>query len=146
MQAGGYKLLNLKGNKQSNSSELADPYNTVQKTVFIFAFASGSNGSLDRKVRRICEAFNADTFNIQHSNIASDLKQTEDLIVAQNNTLHISETSINEYFDFYQRTIKLNEESGSVIDICSYIEYIRLLLHKERAVQMNLNFLVANGS
>lgn len=82
MQTGGYKLLNLKGNKQSNSSELSDPYNTVQKTVFIVAFASGTDGSLERKLRRICEAFNADTFNISHGSIVQDLRATEEQITA----------------------------------------------------------------
>jgi hypothetical protein len=67
MQSGGYKLLNLKTSKQGSSStqsNIADPYNTIQKTVFLLAFASGAGGVLDRKVRRICEAFDAETFTV----------------------------------------------------------------------------------
>lgn len=70
--------MNIKGDKDRDTSEFSDPYNTIQKTVFLLAYASGQNSTVDRKLRRLCEAFHADTFNIQHSNISKDLKETED--------------------------------------------------------------------
>lgn len=145
MQVGGFKLLNLKTAKAGSNAELADSYNAIQKTVFILAFASGAEGTLDIRLRKICEAFNADTFSIQHSSISNDLRQTQGLIEAQNRTVAICEESINEYFDFYQQPIVLQRSPTEQIEICSYIEYIRLLLHKERTVQLHLNYLVKNG-
>ncbi|EAR98594.1 V-ATPase A subunit 9-2 isotype of the V0 sector (macronuclear) [Tetrahymena thermophila SB210] len=144
MQRDGYKLLNIKGQRDHDTSELTDPYNSVQKTIFILAYASGQNSSLDRKLRRICEGFHADVFNIQYSNISKDLKETEEQIRNQNLTVQLSEKSINEYFDFYQKSIKL-QSGDQVVDVCSYIEYVRLFLHKEKTIQHNLNYLVQSS-
>jgi len=49
--------------------------------VFLLAFASGAGSVLDRKVRRICEAFDAETFTISTSQIRAELQETENLII-----------------------------------------------------------------
>lgn len=65
------------------------------------AYASGPGSTLDKKIRRLCEAFNAETFTILPSKINDDLKETEQMIDSQNKIVSICENSISEYFDFY---------------------------------------------
>ncbi|EGR26919.1 V-type ATPase 116kda subunit family protein, putative [Ichthyophthirius multifiliis] len=121
-QKQGFKLIPLKGFQH-------------KKSIFILLYSAGYNSYLDLKLRKICSAFNSFIFNINTFSISQDLFSIEQQIEDCNRTINISQSSIYDYFDYFQKN------NG----ICSTLEYFKLILDKEKAIQTNLNYLIQNG-